>query len=116
MKLLNKTEIEVKKSRFIAYLYKIDDKKEIGIIYDMLKKEHKKARHIPYACILTNTASKSDDKEPSGTSGLPIYQVLERQNTTNIAIFFFFFYEGVALEPSVLTRVYRASAASLFPK
>lgn len=116
MKLLNKTEIEVKKSRFIAYLYKIDDKKEIGIIYDMLKKEHKKARHIPYACILANTASKSDDKEPSGTSGLPIYQVLERQNTTNIAIFVVRYYGGIKLGASGLTRAYRASAASLFPK
>ena len=87
MKLLNTVEIERKKSKFIAYYYEITTKQEAKDLYETLKKEHKKARHIPYAYILENTASKSDDKEPSGTSGMPIYQVLEQKNIQNRAIF-----------------------------
>ena len=49
-------------------------------IIDNLKKEHKKARHLPYAYKFMNTAKKSDDKEPSGTAGMPIYTVLEKNN------------------------------------
>ena len=49
MKILKTNTIEIKKSKFIAYLYDIEDIKEIKIILENLKSEHKKARHIVYA-------------------------------------------------------------------
>ena len=52
MKLLNTYEYEIKKSKFISYLYELDDKEEVKEIWNNLKKEHKKARHIPYAYVL----------------------------------------------------------------
>ena len=111
MKLLNTVEIERKKSKFIAYYYEITSKQEAKEIYKSLKKEHKKARHIPYAYILENTASKSDDKEPSGTSGMPIYQVLERQKSQNKAIFDVRYFGGIKLGAGGLTRAYREAAS-----
>ena len=38
--------IEVKKSKFIALAYSINNENEIENILDELKKEHKKAKHI----------------------------------------------------------------------
>ena len=47
MKLLNQTEIVVKKSRFIALMYEVTNEDEVLNILTSLKKEHKKARHFP---------------------------------------------------------------------
>ena len=49
MKLMNTYTYEIKKSKFIAYYYNVESKEEITEILDSLKKEHKKARHMPYA-------------------------------------------------------------------
>ena len=49
MKLLNTACYEIKKSKFLAYFYEIDSKEEVKEIFDCLKKEHKKSKHIPYA-------------------------------------------------------------------
>ena len=110
MKLLYRAEIEVKKSKFLSYYYELTSKEEAKEIFETLKKEHKKARHIPYAYILENTAAKSDDKEPSGTSGMPIYQVLERKQIKNRGVFVVRYFGGVKLGASGLTRAYRAAA------
>ena len=49
MKLLKTNTTEIKKSKFIAILYEIDDFEEIKTILTNLKDEHKKAKHIVYA-------------------------------------------------------------------
>ena len=58
MKLIKEVEIIEKKSKFIGYLYEIDNVSEAEDILKKLKEEHKKARHIPYAYVLQNTAKK----------------------------------------------------------
>ena len=47
--LINSVEIVVKKSRFIGLLYEVHSIDEVKEVLEGLKKEHKKARHIPYA-------------------------------------------------------------------
>lgn len=106
MKKLNCYELEIKKSKFIAYYYEVQSKEEVKIIWESLKKEHKKARHIPYAYLLSNSAGKSDDKEPNGTGGTPIYQILEKKQVTNRAIFVVRYFGGTKLGASGLIRAY----------
>ena len=110
MNLLNCYEMEIKKSKFIAYYYEVTSKEDVTLIWENLKKEHKKARHIPYAYILKNTAGKSDDKEPSGTSAAPIYNVLERNNLVNKAIFVVRYFGGPKLGAGGLIRAYGNAA------
>lgn len=110
MKLLNTYELEIKKSRFIAYYYEVETKEEVMTLWENLKKEHKKARHIPYAYLLSNTAGKSDDKEPNGTSGNPIYQVLERNHLTGRVIFIVRYFGGTKLGTGGLIRAYSSAA------
>ncbi len=116
MNLLNTFTLEVKKSKFIAYYYEVSSKEDVKKIYETLKQEHKKARHIPYAYILENTAGKSDDKEPSGTSAMPIYQNLERQKETQKAIFVVRYFGGVKLGASGLTKAYREVSQKVLTK
>lgn len=110
MNLLNTYSLEIKKSKFIAFYYEVTSKEEVKKILEELKKEHKKARHIPYAYILDSTAGKSDDKEPSGTAGSPIYQVLDRLKEKNRALFIVRYFGGTKLGAGGLLRAYAKSA------
>ena len=58
MKLLNTFNYEIKKSKFIAYYYEVQTKEEVDELLISLKKEHKKARHIPYAYKIDNLIRK----------------------------------------------------------
>lgn len=110
MKLLKSAEIIVKKSRFISYYYEIEKLDEIKTLLSDLKKEHKKAKHIVYAYKFHNTAGKSDDKEPKGTAGLPLYNLLEAKNLNNKLIVVVRYFGGTLLGAGLLQRTYRASA------
>lgn len=106
MKLLNTYTLEVKKSKFIAYCYEIDTKEEVDIILENLKKEHKKARHIPYAYKIDILIRKSDDKEPANTAGTPIYRLIEQNNLNHVFIAVVRYFGGIKLGAGGLTRAY----------
>ncbi len=106
MKCLNEATLVLKKSKFIAYYYEVSSVLEVKDILELLKKEHKKAKHIPYAFILENTAGKSDDKEPSNTAGLPIYELLKKRECKNRAIFVVRYFGGIKLGAGLLLRSY----------
>lgn len=116
MKLLQMSQLEIKKSKFIAYAYEVSSSTEVKEIWTSLKTEHKHARHIPYAYLLDNTGGKSDDKEPSGTAGMPIYHLLEVNHNTNKAIFVVRYFGGIKLGAGGLIRAYKNAAASVIEK
>jgi len=110
MKLLKEEEIIIKKSRFIGLSYSIDSIDDAKKVVELVKEKHKKARHIPYAYKVLNTAKKTDDKEPSGTAGMPIYNILERKNLDNIIVLVARYYGGTKLGAGNLTRAYAEAA------
>jgi putative IMPACT (imprinted ancient) family translation regulator len=110
MKLINKTEILIKKSKFISYLYEVETKEEADLVLDELKKEHKKARHIPYAYKIGPLAKKTDDKEPSNTAGMPIYNILDYKKLDNRLIAIVRYFGGTKLGAGLLTRTYSQAA------
>lgn len=113
MKLINSKEIIIKKSRFLGFYYEISNQAEVNQILENLKKEHKKARHFPYAYICFGTAKKSDDKEPSGTAGMPIYTVLERKKMTNTLVVVIRYFGGIKLGAGGLFRAYMECASKV---
>ena len=110
MKLLNESLIEIKKSKFIGLYYEVTNIDEVKNILEVLKKEHKKARHMPYAYKIGNTAKKSDDKEPSNTAGLPIYNIIERKELNNCLIVVIRYFGGIKLGAGGLIRAYSEAA------
>ena len=72
------SELEVKKSKFIANIIKIIDEQDAKEKLDKIRKKYSDARHNCYAYIVYDNESKtkieksSDDREPSGTAGIPI--------------------------------------------
>lgn len=101
----------IKKSKFIAYLYQVHSLEEVKTVLQQLKLEHKKAKHFPYAYILSNTAGKSDDKEPSNTAGLPIFNLLERKKKTDCLLVVVRYFGGVKLGTGGLFRAYLTAAS-----
>ncbi len=110
MKLIKKCEIEVKKSRFIAYNYEVSSEDEVKSILESLKKEHKKARHIPYAYKIDNIIRKSDDKEPTNTAGTPIYNLIIKKELNNTLLVVVRYFGGTLLGAGLLTRSYANAA------
>ena len=116
MELLNTYTLEIKKSKFIAYYYEINNIAEIKEILEYLKKENKNAKHIPYAYKIDNIVKKSDDKEPSNTAGMPIYQIIEKNNLNNKLIAVVRYFGGTKLGVGLLTRSYLKCAIEVIKK
>lgn len=110
MRLINKKEIEVKKSKFIGYYYEINSEEEAKEILKIMKKEHKKARHIPYAYKTGQIIRKSDDKEPANTAGTPIYNLIIKKELNNVLIAVVRYFGGTLLGAGLLTRSYLNAA------
>ena len=113
LKILNTANYEIKKSKFYAYFYEVEKKEEISIILTNLRKEHKKARHIPYAYFVNGISGKSDDKEPSNTAGTPIYTLLEKKELKSHAIFVVRYFGGIKLGAGGLFRSYLTAAKNV---
>ena len=116
MKLINTYEETIKKSKFITYYYQVNNIDEVNNILNELKKEHKKARHLPYAYKIDQICKKSDDKEPSGTAGVPIYTVIERNNLNNVLIVIARYFGGIKLGAGGLLRAYSSGANNVTKK
>ena len=108
----NGIEIIEKKSRFLGYAVPVNSEEEARHFVAKVGVEHKKARHITYAYVLANTAKISDDGEPRGTAGLPIYNAIIRRNLQNVAVAVVRYFGGVKLGKGGLIRAY-GKAASL---
>ena len=104
MKLIKTNKEEIKKSKFIAYYYELDTTEDIKIIIDELKKEHKKAKHIVYAYKFG---------KPSGTAGLPLYNLLETNNLNNKMIVVVRYFGGIKLGAGPLMRAYKNAGVSV---
>ena len=109
-------EFEIKKSRFITYLYRLDDETKIDEIINGIRDEHKKARHVVYVYKINNTAKINDDGEPKGTAGMPIFNVIEKNNLNNLLIVVVRYFGGIKLGASGLFRAYSKSASEIIKK
>ncbi len=110
MQELKKETIEIKKSKFIGIAYQVDSATEVEMILKELKREHKKARHIPYAYKIGTLAKKSDDKEPGNTAGSPIYNIIEKKKLDHILIVVIRYFGGIKLGAGGLIRAYSSAA------
>ena len=100
---------EIKKSKFITKLYRINNIDEIDTILNKLKKEYKDSTHICYAYILNGLEKCFDDGEPSGTAGLPILNILKKNNLTNVLGVVIRYFGGIKLGAGGLVRAYSNS-------
>ena len=80
-----------------------------------IKKKNKDATHNVSAYILgekMNAQKYSDDGEPSGTAGIPILELMKKEELTNSAIVVTRYFGGIKLGAGGLVRAYSKSAKS----
>lgn len=106
----NVIEIEVENSKFIGVLQRFSSKSELFSILEDIKKRYPKARHYCYAYRLNDEFKYSDDGEPSGTAGKPIYGILENANLINVILVVVRYFGGTLLGSGRLLRTYAKCA------
>ena len=111
MKSITKTynnSIIIKNSEFICYLYPIDSS-DIKSYLEDIKKIHNKATHYCYAYIYDEIKHSSDDGEPGGTAGMPILNVLEKEDLNHVLCIVIRYFGGIKLGAGGLVRAYTKS-------
>lgn len=104
----------INKSRFICYLFPVNNLEEVNDNLSAIKKKHYDATHNCYAYILGDggqIAKNSDDGEPSQTAGVVIYEVLKKNNLTNVLAIVTRYFGGIKLGAGGLIRAYGSSTA-----
>ena len=99
-------QIEVMKSKFIAYLIPLKQEEDFKPLLANLRKEHKKARHVVYAYRVNMKSKSSDDGEPKGTAGHPLLELLYKKDINNVALLVVRYFGGTKLGASRLLRTY----------
>lgn len=101
-----KNLIIINKSKFIGIVKKVTNKNEISEILNTIKKEYSDATHICYAYILPDSEKYFDDNEPVGTAGIPILELLKKNNLTNVIAIVVRYFGGIKLGANGLIRAY----------
>ncbi|MBQ2946703.1 MAG: YigZ family protein [Bacilli bacterium] len=101
--------IIIKKSKFITKLIKINSIDEVNKYLEEIKTEFKDSTHICYAYIVNGQEKCVDDGEPSGTAGLPILNILKKNNLTNVLAIVIRYFGGIKLGAGGLVRAYSNS-------
>lgn len=102
-------EFEIKKSRFITFLFPIETEAEFNEKLAKIRKDHYKANHHCHAFILGEDSMiqrMSDDGEPAGTAGIPMLEVLKQQELTFVMAVVVRYFGGVKLGSGGLIRAY----------
>lgn len=103
-----------KQSKFISYLFNIENEKEAVDKIEQIKNDNMQARHVVYiySYIKDNVVNIrfSDDGEPKGTGTKAIYELLEKEAITNVCIVIVRYFGGILLGAGPLSRTYLNSA------
>lgn len=112
-------QIEIKKSKFICHLFRIDNEEQAREYINQIKKEHYKANHNCSAYLLGEKFEiqrSSDDGEPSGTAGVPILEVLKKNELQNTLAVVTRYFGGIKLGAGGLIRAYSTSVSEALDK
>ena len=107
-------EFEERKSTFIGNVKRADTEEEAKKFIEDIRSEYKDARHHVYAYIIGKNMGiqrYSDDGEPKGTGGIPVLEVLKKNNLTDAVVVVTRYFGGVLLGASGLTRAYSNGAS-----
>lgn len=105
-------EYEDRKSVFIGQAMPVSTESEAIAFIDSVKKRYPDARHHVYAYVLReNFAMRfTDDREPQGTAGMPVLDVIRKNGCTDVVIVVTRYFGGTLLGTGGLVRAYTAAA------
>ncbi|MBP2142925.1 putative YigZ family protein [Methanococcus voltae] len=112
-----KIEKVYKNSLFIGYVKPVDTEIEAKEFVNYIKELHKDATHNVSAYYVKEHENNNylamkydDDGEPSGSSGKPIFKVLELKNVQNLVVVVTRYFGGIKLGYGGLVKAYSETA------
>lgn len=111
------TELEVKRSRFITLLRRVDDEAAARGLLAEARDIFPDARHHCSAWVISVPDAQplwhsSDDGEPSGTAGRPMLDILLGSGLTDVAAVVVRYFGGTLLGTGGLVRAYSDAVAA----
>ena len=103
----------VKKSKFISNVVPVNGAKEAEDHLEKFRKKYWDATHNVYAYSIglnSEIQKFSDDGEPSGTAGVPILEVIKKEDLRNVVIVVTRYFGGIKLGTGGLIRAYTKGA------
>jgi uncharacterized YigZ family protein len=108
------TKFTEKGSKFLGHAYPIESEEEAEALLKKINKTYHNATHNCYAWrIGTGTEERfrySDDGEPSGTAGRPIFDMVNKHEVTHVLVVVTRYFGGTKLGTGGLARAYSHSA------
>ena len=107
-------EFIINKSRFIGYASPVESEEEALNFLREIRAKHRDATHNCYAYTVGRNMGimrYSDDGEPSGTAGLPMMEVIRKENVCNCCCVVTRYFGGVLLGAGGLLRAYTQGCA-----
>lgn len=112
VKKLAEFEYEDRKSVFIGAAKPVSCESDAIAFIESVKKRYPDAKHHVYAYVLRENSIMrfSDDREPQGTAGMPVLDVIRKNSCTDTVIVVTRYFGGTLLGTGGLVRAYTAAA------
>lgn len=105
------SDTKVSDSKFITHIFHVLSKHQAESVYSNIKRKYHDATHNCFAYrISADEFRYSDDGEPSGTAGLPIFKILENKDISQVIIIVTRYFGGTKLGTGGLARAYSDAA------
>lgn len=104
-----RSHIEIKQSKFIGHCRRIASAEEAAEFIREERSLYPDARHCCYAWVTgggTRLQKTSDDGEPSGTAGMPLLSLLDKNGISFAAVSVTRYFGGILLGKGGLVRAY----------
>lgn len=108
------SQFEEKKSIFIGHVKRVYSEDEAKEFINKIKSEQKEARHNVYAYVIGQNMGiqrYSDDGEPQGTGGVPVLEVIKKNEITDVVVVVTRYFGGILLGKGGLVRAYSKGAS-----
>lgn len=112
-------EYFIQKSRFIGYIKRVETEEAAHDFIKEIKKKHHDATHNCSAYLIGQNdeiQKANDDGEPSGTAGLPMLEVLKKQQLKDTVVVVTRYFGGVKLGAGGLIRAYGTTTSKAIKK
>ncbi|TWI71176.1 putative YigZ family protein [Desulfobotulus alkaliphilus] len=113
-------ETEVRKSRFLSFLFPCTGEDEAREQIRSMKAAHKNAAHVVHAFVLGQKEplirGMSDDGEPSGTAGRPVMALMDGRGLVNILLVIVRYFGGIRLGTGGLVKAYGDAAMAVLER
>lgn len=110
----SKITIEITKSIFHSIMCHVDNVEDAKTFFQEIREEYPNATHYCTAYVIGKNGEYghyNDDGEPSGTAGMPMFDVLRKNDLTNVAVVVVRYFGGIKLGAGGLVRAYSKSVS-----